>query len=110
MSELIAFIGVGNMGNPMAQNLVQAGKKVKVFDVSKDMINKAIEKTMRASINKLTGITKSRTAKLRVRLCPKVKPVITTISFFNLGFNRRSPKRKARWSYPVEICFIPKKI
>ena len=32
MSELIAFIGVGNMGNPMAQNLVKAGKKVKVFD------------------------------------------------------------------------------
>ena len=26
MSELIAFIGVGNMGNPMAQNLVKAVK------------------------------------------------------------------------------------
>ena len=44
MSELIAFIGVGNMGNPMAQNLVKAGKKVKVFDVSKNMIEKAKEK------------------------------------------------------------------
>ena len=43
MSELIAFIGVGNMGNPMAQNLVKAGKKVKVFDVSKNMIVKAKE-------------------------------------------------------------------
>ena len=41
MSELIAFIGVGNMGNPMAQNLVKAGKKVKVFDVSKKMIELA---------------------------------------------------------------------
>ena len=29
MSELIAFIGVGNMGNPMARNLVKAGKKLK---------------------------------------------------------------------------------
>ena len=38
MSELIAFIGVGNMGNPMAQNLVKAGKKVKVFYFSKKMI------------------------------------------------------------------------
>ena len=46
MSELIAFIGVGNMGNPMAQNLVKAGKKVKVFDVSKNMINKAKEKKL----------------------------------------------------------------
>ncbi len=43
MSELIAFIGVGNMGNPMAQNLVKAGKKVKVFDVSKTMLEKAKE-------------------------------------------------------------------
>ena len=46
MSELIAFIGVGNMGNPMAQNLVKAGKKVKVFDVSKMMIDKAKEKKL----------------------------------------------------------------
>ena len=46
MSELIAFIGVGNMGNPMAHNLVKAGKKVKVFDVSKNMIEKAKEKKL----------------------------------------------------------------
>jgi len=43
MSDLIAFIGVGNMGNPMAENLIKAGKKVKVFDVSKKMIEKAKE-------------------------------------------------------------------
>ncbi len=29
MSELVAFIGIGNMGNPMAQNLVKTGKKLK---------------------------------------------------------------------------------
>ena len=46
MSELIAFVGVGNMGNPMAQNLVKAGKKVKVFDVSKNMIEKAKEEKL----------------------------------------------------------------
>ena len=33
MSDLIAFIGVGNMGNPMAENLIKAKKKVLVFDV-----------------------------------------------------------------------------
>ena len=44
MSELIAFIGVGNMGNPMAENLIKAGKKIRVYDVSKEMINKAKEK------------------------------------------------------------------
>ena len=46
MSEQVAFIGVGNMGNPMANNLVKAGKKVKVFDVSKNMIEKAKEKKL----------------------------------------------------------------
>jgi len=33
MSQSIAFIGVGNMGCPMAENLMKAGKSVKVFDV-----------------------------------------------------------------------------
>ena len=44
MHELIAFIGVGNMGNPMAENLIKSGKKVRVFDVSKEVIEKAKEK------------------------------------------------------------------
>ena len=44
MTDLIAFIGVGNMGNPMSLNLVKAGKKVKVFDVSKKMIELAKKK------------------------------------------------------------------
>ena len=46
MSEQVAFIGVGNMGNPMAENLMKSGKKVKVFDVSKKMIDKAREKKL----------------------------------------------------------------
>ena len=45
MSEIIAFIGVGNMGNPMALNLVKAGKKVIVYDVYIKMIEKAGYKT-----------------------------------------------------------------
>jgi len=32
------------MGNPMAENLIKANKKVRVFDVSKEMIEKAKEK------------------------------------------------------------------
>ena len=46
MSEKIAFIGVGNMGNPMAENLLKAGNKIKVFDVSKDMLAKAKKKKL----------------------------------------------------------------
>ena len=51
MSDLIAFIGVGNMGNPMAHNLVKAGKKVKVFDVSNEMILRAKDKNLEVSDN-----------------------------------------------------------
>ena len=44
MEEKIAFIGVGNMGAPMAENLNKAGKEIKVFDVSNLMTQKAKEK------------------------------------------------------------------
>ena len=36
MSALIAFSGVGNMGQPMAENLKKSGKKIRVYDVSKN--------------------------------------------------------------------------
>jgi 3-hydroxyisobutyrate dehydrogenase len=32
-SQCIAFIGLGNMGQPMAQNLLRAGHRVQVFDL-----------------------------------------------------------------------------
>lgn len=38
----IGFIGLGNMGGPMAANLVKAGHDVKVFDLSADAVAKAV--------------------------------------------------------------------
>ena len=46
MSELIAFIGVGNMGLPMAENLMKSWKKIKVFDDSKKILDIAREKKL----------------------------------------------------------------
>ena len=46
MSKFIAFVGVGNMGCPMAENLVKSGKTVKVFDVSKEKLKIAKEKNL----------------------------------------------------------------
>tara|TARA_Y100000741_G_scaffold138312_1_gene104255 strand:- start:3329 stop:4243 length:915 start_codon:yes stop_codon:yes gene_type:complete len=58
METVIAFIGVGNMGGPMAENLVKAGNKVKVFDISKKMIEKAKEKNLDVIENLDNLITK----------------------------------------------------
>lgn len=41
--EKIGFIGLGNMGMPMAQNLISNGIKVKGFDVSEEMLKQASE-------------------------------------------------------------------
>ena len=49
MSDKIAFIGVGNMGNPMAENLHKSGKKITVFDVSNEMIQLAKKKGLNTS-------------------------------------------------------------
>ncbi len=38
----IGFIGLGNMGNPMARNLVKAGHELVVFDVFPDAIAKVV--------------------------------------------------------------------
>ena len=49
MSDKIAFIGVGNMGNPMAENLLKSGKKITVFDVSKETMENAKKKGLNTS-------------------------------------------------------------
>ncbi|WP_412776223.1 3-hydroxyisobutyrate dehydrogenase [Thalassospira lucentensis] len=38
----IGFIGLGNMGGPMAENLLKAGHALKVYDLSADAIAKAV--------------------------------------------------------------------
>ncbi|MDG0992396.1 MAG: NAD(P)-binding domain-containing protein, partial [Luminiphilus sp.] len=35
----IAFIGLGNMGGPMAKNLLSAGHTLQIFDLSQDALN-----------------------------------------------------------------------
>lgn len=38
----VGFIGLGNMGGPMAINLAKAGHTVKVFDLVEDSVNKVV--------------------------------------------------------------------
>ena len=39
----IGFIGLGNMGAPMARNLIRAGHSLKVYDLSQDAINFVVQ-------------------------------------------------------------------
>jgi 3-hydroxyisobutyrate dehydrogenase len=39
----VGFIGVGHMGGPMARNLVRAGHSVKVYDLSEEAVNFAVQ-------------------------------------------------------------------
>jgi 3-hydroxyisobutyrate dehydrogenase-like beta-hydroxyacid dehydrogenase len=45
----IGFIGLGNMGGPMARNLVHAGHELKVFDIAEDAVNHAVQTGARAA-------------------------------------------------------------
>ena len=39
----VAFIGLGNMGAPLAQNLIKAGFSLTVFDLVKDAVNQLVK-------------------------------------------------------------------
>jgi len=48
-SQSVAFIGLGNMGGPMAANLHQAGHRVTAFDLSAEALAKAREQGVRTA-------------------------------------------------------------
>ncbi len=39
----VGFIGLGNMGGPMVRNLIKAGHSLKVYDLSEEAINFAVQ-------------------------------------------------------------------
>jgi 4-hydroxybutyrate dehydrogenase/sulfolactaldehyde 3-reductase len=45
----IAFLGLGQMGAPMASNLLQKGHRVTVYDVDKSSVNQLVDKGAQAA-------------------------------------------------------------
>ena len=43
MGEKVAFIGLGAMGGPMAQNIIRKGTKVSVFDIENEKMDPAVK-------------------------------------------------------------------
>ncbi len=55
----IAFIGLGNMGAPMANNLLTAGHGVRVFDLSRDAIDRLVGKGASAGSSALDAVSEA---------------------------------------------------
>ena len=70
----IAFIGLGNMGNPMAANLVKAGHTVQGFDLVPDNLKIANDNGVVVMANALAAINNAETV---ITMLPAGKHVIS---------------------------------
>ena len=73
MATPIAFIGLGNMGGPMAANLVKAGHEVRGFDLSAEIMKAAEENGVTAA-SSLAGAVEG--AGVVVTMLPKGEHVL----------------------------------
>ncbi len=53
----IAFIGLGNMGGPMAENLIKAGHSLTVYDLNKDVLESAVEAGAKSANSAISALT-----------------------------------------------------
>ena len=53
----IGFIGVGNMGGPMAQNLLKAGHRIKAFDLAKPAVERLVASGAEAAATVQAAVT-----------------------------------------------------
>ncbi|SDZ91190.1 3-hydroxyisobutyrate dehydrogenase [Microbulbifer marinus] len=60
MSKTVAFIGLGNMGGPMAANLVEAGFRVQGYDLSEDLLNAAAERGVEKASSATNAVAGAR--------------------------------------------------
>ncbi|MFV0570434.1 MAG: sulfolactaldehyde 3-reductase [Citrobacter portucalensis] len=54
---VIAFIGLGQMGSPMASNLLKQGHQLSVFDVNPDAVQRLVEKGAQPAISPAQAAT-----------------------------------------------------
>ena len=84
----IGFIGLGNMGAPMAINLAEAGHKLTGFDTSKDAVDKVADKipiapSLSSTVeNKEIVITMLPDGKALVKVAEEILPIMEKNSCF----------------------------
>ncbi len=73
----IGFIGLGNMGNPMARNLVKAGHELVVFDVFPEAISKVVASGAKASTSAAEAAKNAEVVITMLPSSPHVREVYT---------------------------------
>ncbi len=56
----IAFIGLGNMGGPMAENLIKAGHNLTVYDLNKEVVAKAVSAGAKKADSAIAALTNAK--------------------------------------------------
>ena len=56
----IAFIGLGNMGSPMAENLIKAGHALTVYDLNKEAVEKAVAAGAKSANSAVSALTNAK--------------------------------------------------
>ena len=66
----IAFIGLGNMGGPMAINLAKAGHQVHAFDLSADAVGKVRDQGVPVAASARDAVADARVVRARYIVVP----------------------------------------
>jgi len=56
----IAFIGLGNMGAPMAVNLIKAGHELTVYDLNKEVVDKVVKAGAKSANSAVSALTNAK--------------------------------------------------
>lgn len=73
----IGFIGLGNMGGPMAENLLKAGHDVRVFDLAQASVEKAVAAGAKAAASVAEAVTGAEVVVTMLPAGPHVRKVLT---------------------------------
>ena len=80
----VGFIGLGNMGGPMVRNLIKAGHSLKVFDLSEEAINFAVQ-------SGATAASSVKDAMNGIIMIPNTEPAMRALSELRPSILKKIP-------------------
>lgn len=84
----IAFLGLGQMGSPMANNLLQKGHVLRVFDINQQAVNELVQKGATAT---LTPADAAKDADIVITMLPN-GDIVRQVLLGNDGVSKTLPR------------------